>query len=100
MLRTKSPSRNQMARAETTVPSTAAPTAAPPKATAPEPTQKTQLMEWIEKRRKVLTYALGGVFAVGVIGWLYTVSNRNKAAVASDALDAAQSAFDSGNLPG
>ncbi|HEV8150935.1 MAG TPA: tetratricopeptide repeat protein [Gemmatimonadales bacterium] len=71
-------------------------------ATAPEAaaTEKTRFLAKLEKNRKLLTYAFGAVVAVGVIGWLYTVSNRNKAAMASDALDAAQNAFDSGNLPG
>jgi TolA-binding protein len=87
-----------MARAETTITPPRAPVASP--AAAAEPTQKTQLLEWIEKRRKVLSYALGAVVLIGAIGWLWTVSNRNKQAAASDALDAAQSAFDSGNLPG
>jgi TolA-binding protein len=81
---------------QTTVPPASTPVAAP----GAGATERAPLLAKIEKHRKLLTYALGAVAAVGVIGWLYTVSNRNKAAMASDALNAAQGAFDSGNLPG
>lgn len=62
-------------------------------------TEQAPLLSRVEKHWKPLTYALGAVVILAVGAWLYTVSGKRKEEMASDALDAAQSALESGNLP-
>jgi tetratricopeptide (TPR) repeat protein len=64
-----------------------------------ETPHKTPLLATIEKHRKLLTYGIGVIAALVLVGWLYTISNRNKQTMASDALDQARNAFESGNFP-
>jgi len=72
-------------------------------ATAPAPPKsgedQSAFFAWIEKHRKPLGYVIGAVAIVAVGGWLLLETGRRKQVAASDALDRARAAYESGNLP-
>ena len=57
------------------------------------------LVARLEKHRKPLSYVVGGVAVVAVGLWLFSETGKRKEAAAADALDAARSNVESGNLP-
>jgi predicted negative regulator of RcsB-dependent stress response len=68
---------------------------APPTDTAAEPA----VLVWFEKNRKVIIYGVAAIAVVAVGSWLFLETGKRKAAAASDALDRARAAFETGNLP-
>ena len=54
---------------------------------------------WIQARQKPLTYLLGAIIVLGLVGWYVIESGRRKEAQAVAALDQARAALESGNLP-
>jgi TolA-binding protein len=72
-----------------------------PNVTAPPavPEAEHAVVDWLEKNRKVLTYAGVAAAVIAVGTWLFIETGRRKESAASDALDQARSALESGNLP-
>lgn len=75
------------------------PTTAAPVTTSPEAAVHSPFVAKLEKHKKPLAYGAGFLVLLALVAWLYTVSSRNKEAMASDGLDAARTALESGNLP-
>ena len=76
--------------------STATSTVTTPPAESSEPVP---FLVRLEKHRKLISYVVGGVAALLIVGWLYNETGKRKQAAAADALDAARGTFEAGNLP-
>ncbi len=66
---------------------------------AAAPEAEHPVVDWMEKNKKLLTYAGVAVGVIAVGTWLFIETGRRKESAASDALDQARSALESGNLP-
>jgi tetratricopeptide (TPR) repeat protein len=79
-------------KASTSVP----PSTKPPQTGAVE---SAPFLERMEKYRKPISYGLGALAVLAIGIWLFRETGRRKATAAAEALDAARSSFESGNLP-
>jgi tetratricopeptide (TPR) repeat protein len=69
---------------------------APPQ---PSHTEQPAFLAWVERNRKLVSYATTALVVVLIGGWLFRETGRRKEVAAADALERGRAAFESGSLP-